>query len=260
MKFLQFDSLKNISGLRHAITTRGGSCAGPYDDLNLAYHVGDNAERVTANRKRLAAELGYDAASLVTAQQVHASRIQFVSEMETGQGAFDWESAIPNCDGLIVGKLDSAPTLIQVADCAPIILVDEYDPAFSVIHAGWRGATAKIASLAAELMRARCFTDWELLRVGIGPCLCVNCFEIGPEVVEAAQKIAPESIIQRSDWQKPHLDLRLLMQRDLESAGVPSENIEIMPHCPRCNNDMFFSHRGQNGIAGRFGLVAWWEE
>jgi hypothetical protein len=260
MQFLQFDSLKDIPGLRHAITTRGGSCAGPYHDLNLAYHVGDDAERVTANRKKLAAELGYEAASLVAAQQVHRLRVQFVSELETGRGAFDWGSAIPDCDILIVEKVDSVPALIQVADCAPIILVDEHDPAFALIHAGWRGATAKIASLTAAQMRVRCYTDWELLHVGIGPCLCANCFEVGPEVVEAAQKIAPESIIQRSDWQKPHLDLRLLIQRDLENNGFCPENIEIMPHCPRCQNDLFFSHRGQNSKAGRFGLVAWWEE
>jgi copper oxidase (laccase) domain-containing protein len=32
-----------------------------------------------------------------------------------------------------------------------------------------------------------------------------------------------------------------------------------MPQCPRCENETFFSHRGQNGKAGRFGVVAWWE-
>jgi copper oxidase (laccase) domain-containing protein len=32
-----------------------------------------------------------------------------------------------------------------------------------------------------------------------------------------------------------------------------------MNRCPRCENETFFSHRAQNGKAGRFGLVAWWE-
>jgi YfiH family protein len=262
MQFLQFDSLKDIPGLRHAITTRGGSCVGPYDELNLAYHVGDDAERVTANRKKLAAELGYDAASLVAAQQVHGSKVKPVWEEYIGRGAFDWEGARPQCDGLIV-QASKIPVLIQVADCAPLLIVSQQKHMLAVVHAGWRGAVENIASDATiriKLLWVEKSIQTSELKVGIGPCLCPDCFEIGPEVVEGAQKIAPEAIIQRDDWQKPHLDLRLLIQRDLEKIGVPPENIEIMPFCPRCNNDMFFSHRGQNGIAGRFGLVAWWEE
>lgn len=259
MQFFQFDSLKNISGLRHAITTRGGSYAGPYDDLNLAYHVGDDAEHVTKNRRRLAEELGYDASRLVAAQQVHGANSQLVIEAHAGRGAFGWNNSIPNCDALVVDE-PNLPVLIQVADCAPVLLVDPESRTLAVIHAGWRGAVASVAAKAVNMIFLEHLTHYSQFKAVIGPCLCVNCFEIGPEVVEAAQKIAPESIIHRSDWQKPHLDLRLLIQRDLENNGFRPENIEVMPHCPRCQNDLFFSHRGQNGTAGRFGLVAWWEE
>lgn len=151
------------------------------------------------------------------------------------------------------------PILIQVADCAPILLVDPVNHVLAVVHAGWRSAVARIASKTLVKMQSECGTKAQNVEVGIGPCLCEDCFEIGEEVVEAAQIIAPEAVIHRSDWQKPHLDLRLLIQRDLESMDVPPENIEFMPFCPCCNHDMFFSHRGQNGKAGRFGLVAWWE-
>ncbi|HEY0076640.1 MAG TPA: polyphenol oxidase family protein [Abditibacteriaceae bacterium] len=260
MKFFQFDSLKNIPGLRHAITTRGGSCAGPYDDLNLAYHVGDDAARVTANRKKLAVELGYEASCLVAAQQVHGANVEIATEAHAGHGAFDWDGALPNCDALVVDE-PNIPVLIQVADCAPVLVVNQTNRIFAAIHAGWRGAVEGIVGTQVFVLNDFLpDVDSTDFRVGIGPCLCVNCFEIGAEVVEAAQKIAPEAILQRSDWQKPHLDLRLLIQRDLENFGVLMENIEIMPHCPRCQNDLFFSHRGQNGTAGRFGLVAWWEE
>lgn len=259
MNFLQFDSLYNIPGLRHAITTRGGSCAGPYNALNLAYHVGDDAERVTQKRKKLAEELGYEATRLVAAQQVHGANSNLVLEADAGRGAFGWNDAIPNCDALIVNE-PQLPVLIQVADCAPILLVDPESRTLAVVHAGWRGAVGNVAAEAVNMIFLEHLTHYSQFKAGIGPCLCVDCFEIGPEVIEAAQKVAPEAVIQRSDWQKPHLDLRLLIQRDLESLGVPTENIEVMPHCPRCNNDLFFSHRGQNGTAGRFGLVAWWEQ
>lgn len=255
MQFLQFDSLKKISGLRHAITTRGGHRAGPYEALNLAYHVGDDAARVTENRKKIAQELGYDVASLVAAQQVHGSNAQIVTATQSGCGAFDWESALPHCDALIASE-SNVPLLIQVADCAPILLVDPKNHVLAVVHSGWRGAIERIASKTIEKMKQ----DATQIQAGIGPCLCSACFEIGPEVAEIVQEIAPQAIVRREEWQKPHLDLRMLIQCDLENNGFRSENIEIMPHCPRCQNDLFFSHRGQHGRAGRFGLIAWWDK
>ncbi|HVF11176.1 MAG TPA: laccase domain-containing protein, partial [Abditibacteriaceae bacterium] len=70
LKFLHFTSLQQIPGLRHAITTRaGGVSEGDYSFLNLGYHVGDDAARVTENRRRLTEALGYDGSTLVAAQQ-----------------------------------------------------------------------------------------------------------------------------------------------------------------------------------------------
>ena len=258
MQFLRFDSLHNIPNLRHAITTRAGTCNGPYDTLNLAYHVGDEAARVTKNRKKIADELGYNAANLVAAQQVHGSNSHLVTKADVGRGAFAWDSAIPDCDALIVQD-SQTPVFIQVADCAPILIVDSKNHVLAVVHAGWRGAVARIASKTLAKMQSEFGTQAENVKVGIGPCLGTEAFEIGSEVVEAAQKIAPEAVIQRAEWQKPHLDLRLLIQRDLENIGVPRAKIEIMPNCPKCENETFFSHRAQNGTAGRFGLIAWWE-
>ena len=259
MQFLRFDSLQNVAGLHHAITTRAGAGDEPYNNLNLAYHVGDDAGRVTENRKKLAAELGYDAARLVAAQQVHSNSSHIITEADAGRGAFDWDSALVDCDALIVQE-PGVPVLIQVADCAPILLVDPKNHVLAVIHAGWRGAVAQVTSQALAKMQSKFSTRVEDVKAGIGPCLCVNCFEVGPEVVEAAQEIAPEAVLQCDKWDKPHLDLRLLIQCDLKNTNVPPEDIEIMPHCPRCQNDLFFSHRGQNGTAGRFGLVGWWEK
>jgi copper oxidase (laccase) domain-containing protein len=67
----------------------------------------------------------------------------------------------------------------------------------------------------------------------------------------------PASIV--SGHNKPHLDLGMLLRSDLQSAGVLDSNIEIVPHCPRCDTQTFFSHRGEQGRTGRFGLVAWWD-
>ncbi len=254
MKLLQFGAaLQAVPGLNHAVTTReGGISAGEYGSLNLAFHVDDAIGDVQQNRRLLAAALGYDADRLIAAQQVHGTNAQIVTVNDSGSGAFDWDGAIADCDALIVAQAD-VPVLIQVADCAPILLVDPANHTLAVIHAGWRGAVGKIASKTLHKMQREFGTQPQDVLAGIGPCLCVQCLEVGDEV--AAQAPA-ESVV--AGYDKPHLDLAAIIRQDLVENKVPQEQIETMPVCPRCENGMLFSHRGQNGKAGRFGLVAWW--
>lgn len=252
--FLSFDSLREIANLRHAVTTRdGGVSQAEYSALNLAFHVGDDENHVRENRVLLADALDYDGSTLVAAQQVHGSDSQIVTPEYSGRGALDLESAIPDCDALIT-QTPNLPVLIQVADCAPILLVDPRQKVLAAVHAGWRGAVGNVAGKTLRKMSATFGTRPEDVLVGIGPCLCAECFEVGEEV--AAQ--APENCVVRGA-EKPHLDLRVLIAQDCIGAGVLQSHIEVMNRCPRCETETFFSHRGQNGTAGRFGLVAWWE-
>jgi YfiH family protein len=256
MQLLQFSSLLAIPSLHHAVTTRdGGVSTGEYEALNLAYHVGDEAHRVTANRQALADELGFDLHSLVAAQQVHGDKIQFFNAASRGQGACSWDDAIAETDALAT-KESGIPLLILVADCAPILLVDPENHALAVVHAGWRGALARIASQTIGAMQSRFGTRPDAILAGIGPCLSVPNLEIGFEVAEQVSAVDARAII--SGWEKPHLDLGGLIRRDLQNSGVLPQNIELMPFCTK-TDERFFSHRGQNGHAGRFGVVAWWD-
>ncbi len=256
MKLLQFGAaLQSISGLSHAITTReGGVSSGEYSSLNLAFHVGDEQGDVKQNRRLLADALGYEVDGLIAAQQVHGTQATIVTAQERGRGAFDWDSALPDCDALIVGE-SGVPVFIQVADCAPILLVDPRHRVLAVVHAGWRGAVGKITSTTLQKMQLEFGTKPQDVLCGIGPCLCPACFEVGEEVVAQAPV---ECVVM--GYAKPHLDLAAIIRHDLVENEVPHEQIETMPLCPRCENEMLFSHRGQSGKAGRFGLVTWWDK
>ena len=253
MQTLVFPTLAQIPNLRHAITTRdGGFSSGDYASLNLAFHVGDDAETVRRNRRALADELGFDAEKLVAAQQVHGARNTIVGGADAGRGALDWESALPATDAIITAQTE-LPLLILVADCAPILLVEPQARVLAVVHAGWRGALAGVASDAARAMKSL-GARAEHIRAGIGPCLCPRNLEVGAEVAALFEdKIALEP-----HGEKYRLDLRAIIQRDLKSVGV--SQVETMEHCPKDDGEIFFSHRGQNGQAGRFGIVAWWED
>lgn len=201
------------------------------------------------------AKWGFDAKRLVAAQQVHGSHVQTVYDYDAGDGACNYEWAHPKTDALVACE-KNLPVLILVADCAPILLAKPESEILAVVHAGWRGALAGIAGNAAREM-AKLGANLSKIQAGIGPCLCPKCLEIGAEVAAQVEPIDAEAIW--SGWEKPHLDLRGLIKRDLSKSGVLESNIETMNHCPKCENQLFFSHRGQNGVAGRFGLVVFWQ-
>jgi YfiH family protein len=254
---LSFSFLQDVPSLNHAVTTRdGGVSRAEYSSLNLAFHVGGDEKCVRRNRTLLAEALGYEARTLVAAQQVHGAQAHVVSTQDAGRGALDWDSALPETDALIVAE-PRVPVLILVADCAPILLVDPTRRVLAAVHAGWRGAVAGIASQTLQTMTRAFGTNAKDVLAGIGPCLCMNCLEVGEEV---AAQVASTHAARRAEWEKPHLDLRAMIREDLAASGVLASRIEVMDRCPRCENQTFFSHRGQSGKAGRFGLVAWWEE
>ena len=252
MRTLQFSSFSDIPDFRHAVTTRaGGFSVGDFASLNLGFHVGDNAETVRRNRRVLAGELGFNVGNLVCAQQIHGAHCAVVNSSHAGRGAIEWDSALPDTDAIITAETD-LPLLILVADCAPILLVDPTARIFAVVHAGWRGALGGVAAGAVVKME-ELGARRENIRAGIGPCLCARNLEVGGEV---AALIEDKTVIEASG-EKFTLDLRALVRRDLENAGV--NRIEIMENCPKDEGAIFFSHRGQNGRAGRFGIVAWFD-
>jgi YfiH family protein len=173
--------------LRHVISTRdGGVSEGNLGTLNLGYHVADDLAAVSENRRRLGHAVGYDPSTLIAAQQVHGTTISWVSHNDCGRGAFAWDTALPNTDGLIVSEAN-VPVTIQVADCAPVLIADPVRHVLAVVHAGWRGALGGIASTAVRQMIEHSGTTPADLLVGIGPTLCPDCFEIGPEVAVQVQ-------------------------------------------------------------------------
>lgn len=259
MNLLRFSSFDSVSGLRHAVSTRAnGSSRAPYDSLNLGFHVGDDAARVRENRRLLAGFAGFEAQHSVAAQQTHGASSQVVDVQDRGRGALDWDSAFPASDALIVQQTQ-IPVLILVADCAPLLFVDARHHVLAVVHAGWRGAVARIAGQTVARMQSEFDSQPSDIQVGIGPCLCTHCFEIGVEVAQQAEPFGPCIVKSDEPQSKPHLDLRLLLRLDLQHAGVQPQNIEEMLHCPRCEMQTLFSHRGESGKTGRFALVAWWE-
>ena len=259
MEFTRFGSLSRVPNLRHAITTRHGGVSGaPFESLNLGLHVGDDASQVLVNRRIVAEKLGFDWADAVWAQQVHGADACSVSPDDRGRGASDYRDTLGSVDALICGYSDT-PCWILVADCAPVLLVHPGVQVLATVHAGWRGALGRIGSRTLAKMAAEFGGEASEVLAGIGPCLCVECLEVGEEVGREAEDAGASTCIVRAGFEKPHLDLRRVLLDDLKAAGVREDSIEVSGECPRCASGKYFSHRGEGGKTGRFGLVAWWE-
>lgn len=136
---------------------------------------------------------------------------------------------------------------VSVADCVPISLVDGARRAVALLHAGWRGIAAGILESGLSALRALAGSRPAELEVHLGPAICGECYEVGPEVHGALG--LPDRAVSAP------VDLRALLVERAVSAGVRPERISVSAYCTRCGDPPFFSHRGgsverQMGVLG----------
>jgi polyphenol oxidase len=250
-------------GLAALVTTRhGGVSEGPYASLNLGGKTGDDPARVRTNRERTAALVGKEAKELAFAKQVHSANVAHIPAGYEG-GASD------DTDALITNGAET-PLVILTADCAAIFFFDPVHHAIGIAHAGWRGTVANIAVHTLERMGDAFGSKPQDLIAGIGPCIGPCCYEVGDEVIFAVEARLPnytEEILVDPDMAsagsfrasvnegRRHFDLWRANEVLLMDAGVPEQNIEIARLCTACHTDLFYSHRAEKGVTGRFGGV-----
>ena len=92
----------------------------------------------------------------------------------------------------------------------------------------------------------------------IGPSICADCFEVGPEVAEEFKKAFPAEYPERlcpfyGASGKYHVDLWLANRLVLRRAGLLESKIHATNLCTKCNPQVFFSHRAMGGRRGNMG-------
>lgn len=227
---------------------QGGVSAKPYDSLNLAFHVGDSRENVTANRELLLSYFGLSADRLTSACQVHGNSSVIVEEELIGRGAKSYEDAIPDTDALICGAENVALALF-FADCVPVVLVEPNKRCIAVVHAGWRGILKEIISNTIILLVRGFNIEPCNLLAYIGPCVEECCYEVDEHLLGRF----------REKFNLPLLDRRISLAKfaetQLRQEDIPAERIFSAGICTSCQNDLFFSYRREQ-ITGRQAAVA----
>lgn len=232
------------AGFRHAFFTRhGGVSQGAYSSMNFAWSTGDDRELVLENVRRAAARLGVEPARLFYLSQVHGDVCHTVSADSR------WDQVLLIEGDAIASRDTRVACGVRTADCVPILLADAQTGAVSAIHAGWRGAELDIAARAIEHLRDMTGEPGRLI-AAIGPHISPSAFEIGDEVAERIERASPATgVVLRAAGQKPHADLRAMVEAQLRRAGVAE--VDHVQGCTVNEPELYFSFRRDGARSGR---------
>jgi purine-nucleoside/S-methyl-5'-thioadenosine phosphorylase / adenosine deaminase len=230
---------RDLPGARVVFSTRlGGVSEGPYESLNLGILTDDEQSRVTTNRERLAEGAGLDRERVAMGWQVHGTEVREWLAPPNGGGYATPGAELDRVDGHLTREPEVG-LLVLVADCLPVALATS--DTVAMLHCGWRGLAGGIVESALARFDE---PPAAVIGPGIGRC----CYEVGPEVLRAFEDLDGVA-------EGRMLDLKAVARRKLEAAGV--EQIDDVDLCTSCREDLFFSHRRDDGVTGRQGGLAW---
>jgi polyphenol oxidase len=214
-----------------AFSTRlGGVSNGAFASLNLGLLTDDDPANVEENRRRLCAQVGADPARLAMNRQKHSATVRRAQAGRRGEPG----------DGLWTDE-PGVPMLKLAADCVPVAVACPDRPALALLHAGWRGLLEGVIAegVAALVGRAR---------AAVGPAIGPCCYQVGTDVAEAFAARFGAGVVRNGS-----VDLWSATERALREAGVA--DVERFDVCTSCHPDLFFSHRRDDGVTGRQGVI-----
>jgi YfiH family protein len=227
----------------HAFTTRfGGVSSGGFSSLNFGYMRGDPDSNVNENFRILGEAFDINPFKAGFTRQVHGSDVRLIKEQDL-RAPSDFNR--PDCDA-VVTSLVATPIFCFVADCAPILLLDDENKVAAAIHCGWRSSVADILKNTLELMKEQ-GAQLQNITAAIGPSIGQCCYEVGEEVAAALERYISsglERVLQAGAREgRYHADLKLANAIRLTELGVLRDKIDICEECTKCEHDKFWSHR-----------------
>lgn len=244
-------------------------------ELNLGFTAADDRETVLRNRGLLAEAITSNAATpLIALRQFHSNRIvHAVSPDASRRHPHKADGQMTAEPGLLLA--------IQTADCIPVLVADRKRRVVAAFHAGWRGTVMRIVESGIGSMRLAFGSEPQDLIAAIGPGIGLCCYAVGDEVLSefesqfsyahdlfrevydadpVRRKYPMIFLTQRAPGHSPigpslHVDLVEANRRQLLSAGLSPQSIQVVGCCTQCHTDLFFSHRASHGHAGRMMAV-----
>lgn len=254
VKYVSSELLNSI-GIKHGWFMRyGGVSEGLFASLNGKKGSGDTDKNVNENRRRALRVLTTSEAgtwSVGTAHIIHEFRTNILRAEELGDFRF-YDDSFTEKQGLVLSQ--------TTADCASIIIGDTNKKVVSLIHGSWHTLNANI--ICDTVAKLKSISGVGELVAGIGPMICKNCYEFGPEAKELFNFIYLTPVFRHSrvdgnpvqtnsahSTQNKYLvDLKQMVINQLNESGIAK--IDDLNICTK-EDERFFSHRRDGASSGR---------
>lgn len=241
----------------HGITNRlGGVSHGPYATMNTSFYGTDRIEDVFENIKRALDTIASDAKIIIATQQIHSKKVLVVDTSfdlstlksidVTGTALDGYRLLVSEqTDGIVTNRRDVV-LMTFYADCVPLLGIDVENGVIMNVHSGWRGTSAAISHVAVDAMLALGATT-EGIRLGVGQCAGVCCYEVDQPVIDAFNGLFSTEEISAFAFAKENgrymLDLKEANVRSFIKKGFSRSQIEVITDCTICDATHYHSHR-----------------
>jgi YfiH family protein len=233
---------RTLGNVNFAFTDRlGGFSSPPFDELNLARHVGDAPAVVERNRRLVAEGLGLPAESVVYMSQVHGAEVAVVDR--------PWSDGdpVPSVDAMVTARPGLA-LAVMVADCVPVLVADVEAGLVGVAHAGRPGLAAGVVPAVVDALKAK---GARALVACVGPAVCGACYEVPEDMrADVAAKVPEAWATTRAGT--PALDVPRGVSAQLGALGV---DVTMDGRCTMESAELFSYRRERT--TGRFAGLAW---
>jgi polyphenol oxidase len=193
-------------------------------------------------------------------KQVHGNVVLTPAEIATTADV-EVETGYALADGVLTAAPVQA-AWVASADCNPILIANRHTGNVAAVHAGWRGTSLNIATVAvAKLLgQGGSLTD---IVVAIGPAIDGKVYQVTTQVglevctsiapialsgnlaadITSLQEIPDSPLLPDTQAGRVRLDVRRVNQLQLERLGINPHQISIAPHCTYQEPEYFFSYR-----------------
>ncbi len=252
MQFLTIPSFVEAGGIICAFSARtGGVSPQPYNTLNFSRKREQSEKNFTENSRRFSFAAGFDYGSAVCIHYAHSASLYRARRSDAGCGVV--RGNVPQiCDGLYTDT-QGLPILSFHADCAALFFYDAEKRAAAICHAGWKGTSQHIAKNAVEALKSLgCEAD--NIIAAVGPCIGAENYEVGYDVAKIFLNEFGETVVRQNNGFY-HVDLASACALDMIKSGIVPQHITISGLCTYEREDLFFSHRRDEGRTGAMAAV-----
>lgn len=248
IRYYTFDSI-SAAGIKHAVfTRRGGISPQPWKSLNVGGLRGDDPDRVYQNRVLSFQTINREPESVYDVWQVHSTDVICT----TGRRPASVRHR--RADAILTNNPD-VTLFMRFADCVPILLYDPVKRVIGIAHAGWMGTVGGIVPEVITTMEQVYRSNPGDVQAAIGPSIAAHHYEVGDEVADEVNKSFGDEAVGLliRNKGKTYFDLWKANHLLLNKFGI--ESVELSGICTACHLEDWYSHRGEHGETGRFGVL-----